>query len=225
MLGPGVEPRSCTRAATPISGGCRGMARTRNSVCEKSPVRYHVAPATVASVTRMMAVAGTIARIGYLRSVSANRRHGSWATIMRATRSLPSAVNCPSAVRTGTVAIRADVPPLARHGRRRQLVADVARRVDQRRAGTVARRLDAAAARLGDDHDAVALCGPHGVGDRRRVATRGVGERQARPRRDRTARRRGSRRLPRCTTTWLPRPIADCVRPRGFDWPPAAGWT
>ena len=103
MLGPGVDPRSRTRAATPISGGWREMARTKNSVCEKSPVRNHVVPATVARMTTRMIAAGTAARTGYLRSTSAIR------VLTEARRrsseqrdQLPSAVRLPSALRTGT---------------------------------------------------------------------------------------------------------------------------
>ena len=103
MLGPGVDPCCCTLAATPISGGWRGIARTRNSVWAKSPVRYHVEPATAARVTTMMIAAGTASSSGYRRHRSSDGRHGSSATMIRATRSPPSAVSEPSAVRTAIV--------------------------------------------------------------------------------------------------------------------------
>ena len=78
--------------------------------------------------------------------------HGSSATIIRATRSPPSGVSEPSATRTAIVPSAVhDVPPLARHRRGCQLVADEPARVDQRRAGLRSGALDPAATGLGDD--------------------------------------------------------------------------
>ena len=183
MLGPGVEPLSCTLAATPIRGGCRGIARTRNSVWAKSPVRYHVDPATAVRVTTTMIADGTTSTTGYLRQTSMSLviRAGSRELGDDDPSNSIDAILGQRAVgvahRDGAVC-RTGLPPLAWQGRFCELIADVPRRVDQRGPCGCCGRLDPTASRLGDDQHPSATCRSNSVGQRSRVTAAGIAERQ-----------------------------------------------
>ncbi len=225
MLGPGVDPRSRTRAATPISGGWRGMARTKNSVCEKSPVRNHVVPATVAEDDDEDDRRGDDREDGvpaeHIRDPCA---HGSSATIIRATRSLPSAV-------------RRAVGAAHRHRSRRCRcpttdTASRSRSVDRRctasgsiNVGTVHGRRSVSTPLPPGWATMTTLC-PFAA---RTASVTAVASQPVASENDSTtaagsswstARRDCTR--PRRTTTWRPRPIEGCARPRGSDSSPGA---